>query len=180
MSPEIVTPVQKGEDNFKTTHSKCGSSSVPLFTIKESDYLLKQSGVDSSFDRLLKERWNSAAEAGVMKYNILRHSLPSRVISSKDYKFIASLIEGRAPGKRRQPDEMLSLRMPFDPLKFNFTKIEPNELLFKIKCGDLEHSVLVNKSPIEYCSSLLVPSLEHCLPQVTCQVFKECKLIASF
>lgn len=168
MGPESVTPVK----NFNTTPSKCALSSVPLFTIKESDYLLKQSGVDSSFDRLLKEQWNSASGADVMKYNILRHALPSRVISSKDYKFIASLIEGRAPGKRRQPDEMLSLRMPFDPLKFNFTKIESNELLFKLKSGDLVHSVLVNKSPIEYCSSLLVPSLEQCLPQVICEAFK--------
>lgn len=171
MGPENVTPVKNG-DNFNSTPPKCVSSSIPLFTIKESDYLLKQSGVDSTLDRLLKEQWNSAVGAGVMKYNILRHSLPSRVISSKDYKFIASLIEGRAPGKRRQPDEMLSLRMPFDPLKFNFTKIEPNEILFKIKCGDLEHSVIVNKSPIEYCSSLLVPSLEQCLPQVIFKVFK--------
>lgn len=165
MGLESITPLGKG-DHCNTTPSRCIPPSAPLFTIKESDYLLKQSGVDSSFDRLLKDQWNSAVEAGVMKYDIRRHSLPSRVISSKDYKFIASLIEGRAPGKRRQPDEMLSLRMPFDPLKFNFTKIEPNELLFKVKYGDLEHSVLVNKSPIEFCSSLLVPSLEQCLPQV--------------
>lgn len=143
------------------------TSDVPVFSFTENDFIQQQSGINSAFDRLLKKQWTAASEAGVMKYNIVRHSLPSRLIKSTDYSLIASLIEGRAPGKRRQPEEMVSLRMPFDPKKFNFTKIESNELLFKLKCGDSEHSIIVNKSPIEYCSALLVPSLEQCMPQVS-------------
>ena len=179
MGPENSSNSQNGSpssslssgDNANSISTKQPYTNAALntseFLFTQSDYVTKQSGVDSAFDRLLKKKWNAASDSNVMKYNIVRHSLPSRLIDSTPYRFIASLIEGRAPGKRRQPEEMLALRMPFDPIKFNFTKIESNELLFQLKCDNLEHSVIVNKSPIEYCSALLVPSLKQCLPQVT-------------
>ena len=152
-------------------------ATVPLLTIASSDYITDPSEQDAPFDILLRQRWTAAAECGAMKYNILRQPLPTRILPSSSslpkYNFVAMLIEGRAPGKRRPPQEMLALRQPFDPTKFNFSKIEPDELLFRIKTngkngpdGTQVHSVIVNKSPISFGSSLLVPSLERCLPQV--------------
>lgn len=108
-----------------------------------------------------------------MKYQIDRasHRLPSRVVSSHPFYFVAAYVPGRAPGQRRTPDSMSSLVMPFCAERFNFTKIKPCEKLFEMsftsKNGKVSRaSVLVNNSPVEYCSSLLVPSLAECLPQV--------------
>lgn len=162
----------KSSSNSSSTKSSksnatSSKSSVPTIVISQSDYIAKQSGLDSSLDRLLKQRWKKALENGAMKYDIIQQPLPSRLIASCRYNFIASLNEGRGPGQRRTPQEMMALRIPFDPSRFNFTKINPNEILFRLKSNDsLVHTVIVNKSPIGYCSSLLVPSLEQCLPQV--------------
>lgn len=108
-----------------------------------------------------------------MNYQIDKDNfrLPTRIISSSPFYFVAAYVPGRAPGQRRTPDSMTGLKMPFSAERFNFTKIKSCEKLFEMyftsKAGKVScASVLVNKSPIEYCSSLLVPSLDECLPQV--------------
>lgn len=160
-----------GEESPSTTNKSLNE--IPLFEFTEADYIAVQCELNSTFDQLLRERWISSMKAGSMNYSIeSTGSLQTKIISSNKYRFVAKLLEGRGPGKRRTPDTMLSLAMPFNPDKFNFTKVNPKEILFRIKCyneemkAHLEATVLVNKSPIEYCSSLLVPYLERCLPQV--------------
>ena len=37
---------------------------------------------------------------------------------------------------RRKPEEILSVRMPFDSSKFNFTKIKEEEYLFDLSSTD--------------------------------------------
>lgn len=148
---------------------------IPLFEFTEADYIAIQCELNSSFDQLLRDRWIAALKAGSMNYSTEPESLPTKLISPNKYRFVAKLLEGRGPGKRRTPETMLNLIVPFQPDKFNFTKVNPKEILFRIKCYNeemktyLEATVLVNKSPIEYCSSLLVPYLERCLPQVIIQ-----------
>ena len=40
---------------------------------------------------------------------------------------------------RRKPDNIQSLNMPFDPNKFNFTKVKEGEILFEVFHGNEEH-----------------------------------------
>lgn len=152
---------------------------IPQLEFRETDYLQRPTANDSAFDLLLKDRWGQSMAQGVMQYNIDRQSLQSRILSPHRFGFVAHLIQGRAPGKRRAPQEMMLLRMPFNQEKFNFTKIDPKEVLFKLRLLNseqnlsLEASVIVNKNPIEYCSALMVPSLDRCLPQVGSVLFPD-------
>ena len=68
---------------------------------------------------------------------------------------------------------MLSLRQPFDPAQFNFTKInEEREAMFVMKkCGRNEEGrgrdlLIINVSPLEYSHCLLVPDIDGCRNQV--------------
>lgn len=141
----------------------------PEFTFSESDYIAEPTGVDSKFDQILKKQWSTAMDNGVMHFVIKHSSLKTRILSPNRYLFVAALNQGRAPNQRRDPQSMQSLVMPFDSNKFNFTKIKPCEVLFSIRSiaiPSLDAVVIVNRSPIEYCSALLVPSIDKCLPQV--------------
>lgn len=67
-----------------------------------------------------------------------------------------------------------SILQPFNPHKWNFTKLQPAEVMFYARCTDQPytkdpldtHSICVNASPIESGHCLIVPSLSKCLPQV--------------
>lgn len=141
---------------------------MECYTFQSSDYVSNPSSTDSKLDRLIKGKWHQAMENGQIEFTIDHRVLDGQL------KFVSSFLPGRAPGKRRMPDSMTSLVMPFDHNKFNFTKVKPEEILFKLShsstCSPVA-TVLINKSPIENCSSLLVPSLEDCLPQVTYSVY---------
>ena len=52
---------------------------------------------------------------------------------------------------------MVSVRQPFDPEKFNFTKVEPDkELVFETQ-QDKEDICIINVSPIEFGHCLFLP-----------------------
>lgn len=147
-----------------------------VYEFNDMDFIVIQCDVESTFDLILRKRWEKAMKSGVMNYPI-NDALIKKIISPDKFKFVIVLLEGRGPGKRRSPEAFNSLKMPFNPDKFNFTKIEPNELLFKIKSInpdlqlELNASIIVNKCPIEYGSSLLVPYIDQCLPQVVSSMF---------
>ncbi|KAK2181812.1 hypothetical protein NP493_375g02091 [Ridgeia piscesae] len=81
--------------------------------------------------------------------------------------------------ERRRPEQINTLTLPFDPSKFNFTKVRPGEVLCEMcpvdslgsdhcqnekGCG--RHLLLINVSPCEFGHVLLVPEVDGELPQV--------------
>lgn len=78
---------------------------------------------------------------------------------------------------RRKRDLFNTMNDMFDPSKFNFTKINDQEILLEIipcntlhsqdepKIGTTRHKILLNISPIEYGHILIVPNVDDGLPQ---------------
>lgn len=75
---------------------------------------------------------------------------------------------------RRKPMRFRSIREPFNHLRWNFTKLLPTEILYRMRCLDQpysedlldNHIMAINASPLERGHVLLVPALNKCLPQV--------------
>lgn len=80
------------------------------------------------------------------------------------YKLVAQLNPDRA-FRRRTPEHITTMLQPFDPTKFNFTRLSKSEIMFKIKDKDEGDIIAVNVSPIEWCHSLLIVKYLQCLPQ---------------
>lgn len=121
----------------------------------------------SKFDDELQERWNAAVVAGCFAYKL--DNTEGRIVPGK-YKVFVQLNEMRF-SKRRQPQRMSSVCQPFDPEKFNFNKVQTKEVLFQLcpkqrSVSDDQHLIIINASPLEYGHSLIVPSVNACLPQV--------------
>lgn len=126
----------------------------------------------SNFDKELTETWNAAANAGYFAYKL--DKVEGRLTPGK-YSLYIQLNELRFT-KRRKPDPFSSVSQPFNPEKFNFTKVPKKEALFELcpnhrvpssaSCSDDHHIMLINVSPMEYGHSLLVPSVNSGLPQI--------------
>lgn len=80
---------------------------------------------------------------------------------------------------RRTPENITSMHTPFDEKRFNFTKINPREILFDVDCGDGNNVIAVNVSPIEYGHCLFLPERLKCLPQKVTE-FSLLKIIELF
>lgn len=117
----------------------------------------------STFDQFLQEKWEKAESDGCFRYTL--DDLQTRVLPGQ-FGFVAQLNLKRAT-QRRKPQLIQSPNQPFDASVFNFTKVKPEEVLFLVCADDSkpEHFVIINVSPLEYCSSLLVPCLNKQLPQ---------------
>ncbi|XP_018013260.1 GDP-D-glucose phosphorylase 1 [Hyalella azteca] len=121
----------------------------------------------SKLDRFLMTKWKAASEVGALNYsvaNVLTKILPGK------YCIVAQLNPARAM-QRRKPQSFTKLHEPFNPDLFNFTKIKSSELLFNIHLvlennEDLSGSIIVNAAPICSTHSLLLPSVQSCLPQL--------------
>ncbi|XP_071835248.1 GDP-D-glucose phosphorylase 1-like isoform X2 [Apostichopus japonicus] len=127
---------------------------------------------NSKFDQALQESWDRAKDGGHFRYDLV--DLTTRILPG-EYGFVAQLNTKRAT-HRRKPQEMRSLAQPFNPNNFNFTKVKPGEILMEISKtvnnekgnqgqGVSNHVVVINVSPLEYCSILLVPDINLHLPQ---------------
>ncbi|XP_077998020.1 GDP-D-glucose phosphorylase 1-like [Glandiceps talaboti] len=138
----------------------------------------------SKFDSELRARWDHAVDAGYFRYTL--DSLKTKVIPGK-LKFVAQLNVKRAT-ERRKPQEIQSVSQPFNPDLFNFMKIKDHEIIIElypkqlmndeaIVNGEVEVShdvststnrniIIINVSPLEHCNVLIVPSVDHGLPQV--------------
>ncbi|XP_022095681.1 GDP-D-glucose phosphorylase 1-like [Acanthaster planci] len=135
----------------------------------------------SEFDKLLCSKWDAAVDMGYFRYKL--DKLQTKIVPGPR-KIVAQLNTKRAV-ERRKPQTITHVTQPFNPDIFNFTKVDPKEVLFEL-CPEKEnpdsttddqslcngtaesrhHSVLINVSPLEYCNILLVPSRFRCIPQV--------------
>ncbi|CAG0881039.1 unnamed protein product [Darwinula stevensoni] len=121
---------------------------------------------EERWDALLESSWNVACEKGLSRYSL--KNVPFRVIPGK-YGFLAKLVCERRI--RREPLAFQGLQEPFDPDAFHFGRVK-EEILLDIVDGDSEdpteeeHGLLLNVSPFEVTSSLLVPFAHDGRPQV--------------
>lgn len=99
----------------------------------------------------------------------LAYDVETSVKSRQVGPYVVQLQVDRAK-TRRPPDAMDKVTAPFDPDKFNFTKIDfDKEAIFELRTDPDEVDsdfVVVNVSPVEFGHSLLVPNLWDKLPQV--------------
>ncbi|KAJ3595801.1 hypothetical protein NHX12_002215 [Muraenolepis orangiensis] len=141
----------------------------------------------SAFDALLTAGWTERMRGGgVFRYPL--HGLQTRVLPGA-LRYVAQLNVRRGV-ERRKPQEIRSVRQPYDGDQFNFNRVldSPGEVLFEMtkhttlppppplttpppgeRGGGVEPrrvTVLVNVSPLEFGHCLFVPEPSRCLPQV--------------
>ncbi|XP_034032711.1 GDP-D-glucose phosphorylase 1-like [Thalassophryne amazonica] len=131
----------------------------------------------TKFDTILQAGWKDRMDRGFFRYHL--SDVETRILPGP-HKFVTQLNVKRAQEKRK-PQEILSVQQEFNDKLFNFNKINPEEIIFEamkdagwgpgaLENGKLQQpcrmSVMVNVSPLEFGHCLLVPDLEHCLPQV--------------
>lgn len=142
------------EEDFQWPHQNCDK--------KQNEVKI------SKFDKELLNAWDAAADAGYFTYKL--DNVEGRIAHGKYFLYI-QLNELRF-SKRRKPDLISKVSQPFDPSKFNFTKVHSKEVLFELipkhrsEVDADQHLMIINNSPIEYGHSLLVPSINSCLPQI--------------
>lgn len=123
----------------------------------------------SRFDSALCSAWRQRMDLGLFRYclgELQTQTLPGAV------GFVAQLNVERGV-QRRPPQNISSVRQAFDPKQFNFTKIRPGEVLFRLRRkpdlpGALRQEdilVMINVSPLEWGHVLLVPEPARGLPQ---------------
>ncbi|XP_051898590.1 GDP-D-glucose phosphorylase 1 [Pristis pectinata] len=161
----------------------------PAFVYTEAD--LFRSGIrwdgerpDSRFDQALRSAWERRMRAGCFRYRLWGPELPARELPGPR-RLLAQLNVRRAT-ERRPPQEILSVRQPFDPQRFNFSRVPHREILFPLRRspsaeaaapgggprepgggpgGDAEALLIINVSPLEYGHVLLLPEPGRLLPQ---------------
>ncbi|NXQ37165.1 GDPP1 phosphorylase, partial [Alaudala cheleensis] len=143
------------------------------FVYGEEDFVLQAAGwgdpgsAPSRFDRLLLAGWSDRMERGLFRYRL--GALPTRVLPGP-VRLVAQLNAQRS-AERRPPQPVRSLRDPFAPGAFNFPRLRPAELLFRLRRaggpGPPPEPLLVaiNASPLERGHVLLLPEPERRLPQ---------------
>ncbi|XP_043536406.1 GDP-D-glucose phosphorylase 1 [Chiloscyllium plagiosum] len=151
---------------------------APVFVYSEEDLIragVRRGGSGSRFDTALLSAWEERLSAGCFRYRLPRRGLPSRVLPGPR-GLVVQLNPERAR-ERRPPQEILSLRQPFDPQRFNFTRIPAQEVLFRLRrrglgeAGDVDEAeaealLVINVSPLEWGHVLLLPEPSRRLPQL--------------
>ncbi|XP_076980335.1 GDP-D-glucose phosphorylase 1 isoform X2 [Tamandua tetradactyla] len=123
----------------------------------------------SRFDAALCSAWKQRMELGLLRYRL--RDLQTRTLPGA-VGFVAQLNVERGV-QRRCPQNISSVRQAFDPEQFNFNKIRPGEVLFRLHRepnlpGALQQEdvlVIINVSPLEWGHVLLVPEPTYGLPQ---------------
>ncbi|XP_032302826.1 GDP-D-glucose phosphorylase 1 [Coturnix japonica] len=124
----------------------------------------------SRFDRALLEAWQEREERGLFRYRL--REPPTRVLPGP-MRLLAQLNVQRAT-LRRRPQEVRSVTEPFSARHFNFTQIQPGELLLRLRRGTSTHGdraapaellVAINVSPLLRGHVLLLPEPGLFLPQ---------------
>ncbi|CAJ0582641.1 unnamed protein product, partial [Mesorhabditis spiculigera] len=173
---------QRSHSSIQLPPEYCsGQTQVPLFTYKTADFIYdlrestsnEEEASDTSKPKRLKDllhqRWEAAKERGAMNYNL------NCLYKFLDGNFECSIQLNSERGElRRKPMRFRHIREPFNQLRFNFTKLNEAEVMLYLKCEDLpitndpldRHLVAVNASPLERDHSLIIPSVNKCLPQV--------------
>ncbi|XP_045308281.1 GDP-D-glucose phosphorylase 1 isoform X1 [Leopardus geoffroyi] len=136
---------------------------------RDAPGLPEDSGPPSRFDSVLCSAWRQRVELGLFRYRLgelQTQTLPGAV------GFVAQLNVERG-AQRRRPQSVSSVKQAFDPALFNFNKIRPGEVLFRLLRephlpGALQQEdilVMINVSPLEWGHVLLVPEPTRGLPQ---------------
>ncbi|KAJ3671623.1 hypothetical protein LUZ60_007702 [Juncus effusus] len=149
-------------------------SKLPLYAISSSP-----NSPNSEFflNTLLLGQWEDRLSRGLFRYDVTQ--CETKVIPGEQ-GFVAQLNEGRHLKKRPTEFRVDRVLQPFDPAKFNFTKVGQEEVLFQLEqssddsyyldraCVDANRApnvVAINVSPIEYGHVLLIPRVLDCYPQ---------------
>ncbi|KAM3334260.1 hypothetical protein ACQJBY_028979 [Aegilops geniculata] len=144
----------------------------------------------SPFLRKLFKEWDDRNARGLFHHDIT--TCEAKVLPG-EHNFVATLIEGRDQKKRPTEFGMNQVLQPFHSEKFNFTKVKPEEVIFRFQETESDFaqyfdgapptvsaspsSILINVSPIGYCHVLLIPRVQECLPQ---RVDQESFLLAMY
>ncbi|CAM6103833.1 unnamed protein product [Calypogeia fissa] len=122
----------------------------------------------SLLDSLILSKWQDCAERGLFRYDV---TICETKILGGECGFVAQLNEGRHSKKRPTEFRVDKVLQPFDPTKFNFTKVRQEEVLFRFEesadgvvdyfdnapiQGSSPNVLVINVSPIEYGHILLV------------------------
>ncbi|EJD74278.1 hypothetical protein LOAG_18387 [Loa loa] len=169
LRPAVQLPV--GQDSI---------SSTSLFSYSASDFIydlrnpLSSDKEDrSKFEDLLVSRWEDAR-----KHNLLNYDLNCMYkLLEGDFNLSVQLNIERAE-KRRKPMHFRAISEPFNNLRWNFTKLNENEILFYLQRKDYllsndtldYHVVAVNAAPLSRGHSLLLPCMNRRTPQVLSEV----------
>ncbi|EES16792.1 GDP-L-galactose phosphorylase 2 [Sorghum bicolor] len=187
----VPTVVSNYQDDADKPRAGCGrnclgdcclpASKLPLYAFKLNPAKRSQEGAASTkllVDILLSE-WEDRMARGLFRYDVT--ACETKVIPG-NLGFVAQLNEGRHLKKRPTEFRVDRVLQPFDPAKFNFTKVGQEEVLFQFENGDGDDSyflndapiiavdrapnvVAINVSPIEYGHVLLIPRVLDRLPQ---------------
>lgn len=166
----------------------------PLYTFGRRNSLQKRGFVDqlpnsadelngpaegeiSLLDSLILSKWVESADRGLFRYDVT--ACETKVLDGEN-GFVAQLNEGRHSKKRPTEFRVDEVLQPFDPKKFNFTKVGQEEVLFRFEEsvdgvseyyesasmeGSSPNVIVINVSPIEFGHILLVPRVMDCIPQ---------------
>jgi len=186
--PTVVSNYQEDADKPR---AGCGrnclgdcclpASKLPLYAFKLSP--AKGSQEDAASTKLLVDillsEWEDRMTRGLFRYDVT--ACETKVIPG-NLGFVAQLNEGRHLKKRPTEFRVDRVLQPFDPAKFNFTKVGQEEVLFQFENSGGDDSyflnnapiiavdrapnvIAINVSPIEYGHVLLIPRVLDRLPQ---------------
>ncbi|WVZ88788.1 hypothetical protein U9M48_035262 [Paspalum notatum var. saurae] len=187
----VPTVVSNYQDDADKPRAGCGrnclgdcclpASKLPLYAFKANPAKRSQEDAAStnSLVNILLTEWEDRMARGLFRYDVT--ACETKVIPG-NLGFVAQLNEGRHLKKRPTEFRVDRALQPFDPAKFNFTKVGQEEVLFQFENGAGEDSyflnsapitavdhapnvVAINVSPIEYGHVLLIPRVLDRLPQ---------------
>jgi hypothetical protein len=139
----------------------------------------------NNFDAQILREWSRAMQMGYFKFSI-DQTLPTRQLAGK-FSLLVQLNPKRLAEKRTSEIKSSErVHQDFDVNRFNFTRIDDREILFRLASDTIErvdlsepttkqvapmdtHYVIINNSPIELGHVLLVPRLKSSLNQVLIQ-----------
>ncbi|KAL3701801.1 hypothetical protein R1sor_019823 [Riccia sorocarpa] len=129
-------------------------------------------------DEIIQHEWQEREKKNLFRYNVAE--CESKLLQGPS-GYIAQLNEGRHSKKRPTEFRVDEVLQPYDPKKFNFTKVDSEEILFAFEeksndvdsesylengpTGESPNIVVINVSPIEYGHILLVPKVKSQIPQ---------------
>ncbi|CAI9551053.1 unnamed protein product [Staurois parvus] len=124
----------------------------------------------SAFDKAMRIKWADKMEQGLFRYPLW--SLQTRILPGR-VKYVAQLNIERGI-ERRKPQDIRSIKEKFNSGRFNFSKINSEEILFEMRSVDSmmikgQHSrtlVVINVSPLEFGHVLFIPEPSLCLNQI--------------
>ncbi|CAM6119174.1 unnamed protein product [Calypogeia fissa] len=177
--PTLISMNQEQNCGHNCLGTCCLSGArVPVYTFGRHSTPLKRSEDVQVLQHLpCKPGWQDCAERGLFRYDV---TICETKILGGECGFVGQLNEGRYSKKRPTEFRVDKVLQPFDPTKFNFTKVRQEEVLFRFEEsadgvvdyfdnapieGSSPNILVINVSPIEYGHILLVPRVMDCIPQ---------------